>query len=452
MMLDQIEQNPLKPEDINRLSPEKKPEVKIWGGVTDPREHDPKKFRYLVHAFNPYATWSTLIAISSELSGEYKVDKSEGDQSINLFEEPERLGERVSLSMSLIDQDHTGTWGPGGIIVEAPEENIIITSPTDAGSHNSSKEFLKRQAQNHTRLSGNQLLQLTSGGIYNEVVAFAKSESGKTLRLKGFFIKVDKRGQPIDPVIAEKLKQHATRLNLPLIEIQVHGPFEQEMFEIVENGIWAHFRGNRYNLGSENPEFAFNAYDDKIEPYFPSPQEIEEVIAHFMKRGDINEAQAQQIRERYKIADARRKSPIVEYDPKTQEIKGVTIEDGYGKDAVKYWLNPSGYCCRVNMEEFKKALREMSLNPRRPITDPYGYLRYQTPLSGFEVLSILESRKETMEPEEYEKLVVFFKGLKDKIDQVYYEQQSKRNKKFIASDFLSFSSYFNEQTGSNTKS
>ena len=420
-MSEQFEQKPsMDLEGVKPLTLEKESPIKIWGGVTDPEKHNPKNFRYLVHAFNPSATVSQpLVAISAELSGEYKVDETEGDQSINLFEEPERLAERVSLSMSLIDQDHTGTWGKGGIIVEAPEENIVITSPTDVGSHNSSKEFLERQAQKQPRLAGEQLLKFTSHGIYNEVVAFAKSETGKPLRLKGFFIKVDKNGQPTDPVIAQKMRQHAARLNLPLVEIQVLGPYEQEMFEIAKNGVWAHFKGNRYNLGSEDPEFAFNAYDDKVDTFFPSPQEIEEVVAHFRERGDINEAQAQQILERYIIADARRKSPKIEYDPKTSEISRVTIKDGYGKDAIEYWLSPSGYCWRVNMEEYKKAFREMSLNPRRMKTDAYEYLRYQTPLSSSQILSILESRKEMMKPEEYEKIIGFFIGVKDKIDQVY---------------------------------
>jgi hypothetical protein len=420
-MSEQFEQKPsMDLKEVKRLTSEKEPPIKVWGGVTDPKEHNPKNFRYLVHAFNSFATASQpLVAISAELSGAYKVDKTEGDQSINLFDEPERLAERVSLSMSLIDQDHTGTWGEGGIIVEAPEENIVITSPTDVGSHNSSKEFLERQAQKQPRLTGEQLLKFTSHGIYNEVVAFAKSETGKPLRLKGFFIKVDKNGQPTDPVIAQKMRQHAARLNLPLVEIQVLGPYEQEMFEIAKNGVWAHFKGNRYNLGSEDPEFAFNAYDDKVDTFFPSPQEIEEVVAHFRERGDINEAQAQQILERYIIADARRKSPKIEYDPKTSEISRVTIKDGYGKDAIEYWLSPSGYCWRVNMEEYKKAFREMSLNPRRMKTDAYEYLRYQTPLSSSQILSILESRKEMMKPEEYEKIIGFFIGVKDKIDQVY---------------------------------
>jgi len=429
-MFDQFEQKPSMNFEREKPASEEEPPIKIWGGVTDPKEHNPKNFRYLVHAFNPFATASQpFVAISAQLSGAYKVDKREGDQSINLFEQPERLVERVSLSMSLIDQDHTGTWGPGGIIVEAPEENIVITSPTDAGSHSSSKEFLKRQAQNRPRLTGEQLLKSTSPGIYNEVVAFAKSETGKTVRLVGFFIKVDKNGQPTDSVIAQKMREHAARLNLPLIEIQVQGPYEQEKFVIAENGIWAHFRGNRYNLGSEDPEFAFYAYDDKVDTFFPSPQEIKEVVAHFKERGDINEAQAQQILERYRIADARRKSPKIEYDPKTSEISRVTIKDGYGKGAIEYWLRPSGYCWKVNMEEYNKALREKLLNPRRMIRDAYEHLRYQTPLSSSQVLTILESRKDTMEPEEYEKLFGLFSGVKDKIDQVYNQLMSLMSKK-----------------------
>lgn len=439
-MSNQFEQKPQINFEGANPTPEKEQAPEIWGEVSDPKEHDPKKFRYLVHAFNPLATASQpLAAISAELSGAYRVNKSEGDQSINLFVQPERLSERVSLSMSLIDQDHIGTWGQGGIIVEAPEGNIVITSPTDAGSHNSSKDFLRKQAQDQLRLSGEQLLQSTSDGIYNEVVAFAKSDRGETVRLNGFFIKVDKRGQPTDPVIAEKMKQHARRLNMPLVEIQVQGPYEQEMFEIAENSVWANYRGNRYNLGSDNPEFAFTTYDDKSNTFFPSPQEIEEVIAHFVESGSLNKAQAQQIRERYKIAESQRKSPKIENDPTTNEIRRVTIKDGYGKSATEYWLSPSDCCWRVNMEEYKKAFREMSLNPQR-IRRAYEYLRYQTPISGSEVLSILESRRGTMEPEEYEKLIGFFSGVKDKIDQVYNQQQTfKRGNRFYSSlKFLCF--------------
>jgi hypothetical protein len=67
------------------------------------------------------------------------------------------------------------------------------------------------------------------------------------------------------------------------------------------------------------------------------------------------------------------------------------------------------------MEEYNKALREKLLNPQRMITDAYEHLRYLTPLSSSQVLTILESRKDTMKPEEYEKIIGFFIGIKDKI-------------------------------------
>jgi len=80
------------------------------------------------------------------------------------------------------------------------------------------------------------------------------------------------------------------------------------------------------------------------------------------------------------------------------------------------------------MEEYKKAYGEMLLNPRRMITDFDEHLRYQTPLSGSQVLIILESRRDTMEPEEYEELIGLFNGKRDKIDRVYYQQQSFRQR------------------------
>lgn len=134
----------------------------------------------------------------------------------------------------------------------------------------------------------------------------------------------------------------------------------------------------------------------------------------------IDEAQAQQIKERYRVADSQRKSPKIEYDPESKKISRVTIKDGYGEDEIEYRLNPqSGYCWKVDLEEYNKASREVLLNPQRVVTNSYEYLRYQTPLSGSKVLRILESREETMDPEEYKKLFFIFSEVKEIIDQRY---------------------------------
>ena len=87
-----------------------KGEPVYWGQTTDPCRHNPDNFRYLVHAFNPHARLGALV-IQSVMQDEGAVADEAGDQSIDVFKEPERIDERVSLSMSLIDQDHTATWG-----------------------------------------------------------------------------------------------------------------------------------------------------------------------------------------------------------------------------------------------------------------------------------------------------------------------------------------------------
>lgn len=88
-----------------------KAEPAYWGQTTDPCRHNPDDFRYLVHAFNLYAIYNASVINNLVVQEEGDVIDEAGDQSINVFEEPERVDERVSLSMSLIDQDHTATWG-----------------------------------------------------------------------------------------------------------------------------------------------------------------------------------------------------------------------------------------------------------------------------------------------------------------------------------------------------
>ena len=61
--------------------------------------------------------------------------------------------------MSLIENGHTATYGSSGIIVQAPESSIVLTSPTDAGAINSNKGRLVAQGQSRGLLSPDQLLE-----------------------------------------------------------------------------------------------------------------------------------------------------------------------------------------------------------------------------------------------------------------------------------------------------
>ena len=92
-------------------------EQNIWGNCTDPARHNPNEYRYLVHGFNPSASYGLAM-----LSAQNTINKNNqyGDQSINLIEYPEKLADRVSMSMSLIDQSHTVTWGGEELLLKLP--------------------------------------------------------------------------------------------------------------------------------------------------------------------------------------------------------------------------------------------------------------------------------------------------------------------------------------------
>lgn len=156
-----------------------------WGETTDPDQHNPDNFRYLVHAFNPFSLFNAIYTSKETDASNDEVRR----QSIDLRIRPEDIDERVSVSMSLIENGRTATYGSGGIIVQAPESSIVLTSPTDAGAINSNKERLVAQGQSRGLLSPDQLLERGSPRTYNEVVALGRSG----LRAVGFFYKVDSR-------------------------------------------------------------------------------------------------------------------------------------------------------------------------------------------------------------------------------------------------------------------
>ena len=161
-------------------NPEVRKDFEAWGEVTDPKQHDPSKFRYLVHAINPMATTSMGMVGAMVMKDEpTSVDEAEGDQTINLYSNPEKLGDRVALSSSLIDQEHHGTWGDVGLIYETPPENVLITSPQDVGAMVMSKKRLEEQALKHTKLTPEELLRQTYNSSYNEVVVLAKKGDKK---------------------------------------------------------------------------------------------------------------------------------------------------------------------------------------------------------------------------------------------------------------------------------
>ena len=272
---------------------------RFQGDTTDPSQHDPTNFRYLVHALNPYVKISAM-RIAVDFSDH--INSSHGNQSINMYKQPERVAERVSLSMSLIDQGHTATWGDGGLIISAPEENIVLTSRTDAGTHNNDKNSLLEQGARHGVMSADQLLATTSPRQYNEVVALADNDGSK-LETIGFFYKVTSRGEPVDPVIARQMRMHAERLGLPVVEILQEakkdkvtryalGDDEQEHIAITYNG-------ESFAIAGFDRNYIYYMTEEAGRHRFASPEEMSAALQFAVDTNEMTEVEMQRVLDDY---------------------------------------------------------------------------------------------------------------------------------------------------------
>lgn len=367
---------------------------KVWGGVSDPAAHDPRKFRYLVYALNPFAgtgmaLFNNDLARFKAQTGEgWQSDPSQGDQLISLFEEPERVAERISLSMSLIDQDHTGTWGDGGIVVEVPEENILATGATDLGSSNSDLSLLRSRFSQQAKYTGDVLLKLSSPAQYNEVVAVANL-GGNKIRLKGLFYKTNSRGEALNEAIAGQMQMHAHRLGLPLIKIQDPAAYPEDEIINEKGHLSVHLDGWRY-LISGYGDMDFNETEGgKMD--FISPQGMGAVLRYMARQGfGYDELSA--IEKRYIKSDQERHRAKVSFneDGSVEKIEKLA---GYGKAQVRLSVSGAGYAKRVIVEEEIKHINKTMLGNNLNSDVSRAYL----PMSREEVEELVQEARKGLE-------------------------------------------------------
>jgi hypothetical protein len=401
---------------------------RFQGDTTDPTQHDSTSFRYLVHSLNPYAALNILYMLSS-VGASADPSHGDGDQSINMYEQPERVAERISLSMSLIDQDHTATWGHGGLIISAPEENIVLTSRTDADAHNNDKNFLLEQSARHGVMSAEQLLATTSPRQYNEVVALADNDGSK-LETIGFFYKVTSKGEPVDLVIAQQMRMHAERLGLPVVEILQENKLgedrvdrstddDQKVLAIV-------YGGERYLLSNSY----YRILDEASSFRFASPEEVSAALQFAVNANNMTEAEAQQILDDYAEVRERRMTPTAYYDDEGNFEKIVYYE-GYGDDELRVTLDNSGYIRRVNTKRESEKRKRAMLG---------GFVRRDTqncsiPARPHKADSMVKRAKEGLDEAKADELQQWYDRCREAIEQnwsVYVQKRCK--KKAVKSD------------------
>lgn len=282
-----------------------------YGGVTDPARHNRSRFRYLVHGINPFAVLNSQLAKKTGLEQGVMYDPAWGDQSISAYEEPEHIGDRVSLSMSLIDQDHTDTWGCGGLIIAAPPENIVLTSPSDAGVDNHNRPQLLAMRQANPPMDGDKLLSKTDQA-YNEVVALGEYE-GQRLQTIGFFIKVTEQCQPYDSALAERLRREASRLSLPIVSIIQPSMFKKQSAERTNTLASIHVDNWRFNMSfGENP--CVTALNETGHVVFPKPSRIRHALLAARSAGILSDEEMKLIAEGYRASIDERRTPKPVYD------------------------------------------------------------------------------------------------------------------------------------------
>lgn len=259
-----------------------------WNNTTtDPSQHNPKSFRYIVHAVQDpmLRAYRDLMSIQMQLDSGIQTDPG---RNIDLLRAPDRVPEKPLISASFIDQDHRATWGRVGFILEVPPVNIISTNTQDVGSpFYQGLDWVRQKLRARSLMSPNALLAGTVPTDSNEVeiTGTHPDDLTKKVRIIGVFVKRLPSGR-IPEVPNELLRQIqgvAYRLKVPIIEVEepVTPYQETEPEAIVYNLYGLKSKGIPYTI-------AFNRggvrYLVKLEPNLSFRASAIEEGGHFSRR------------------------------------------------------------------------------------------------------------------------------------------------------------------------
>ncbi len=315
--------------------------------------------------------------------------------------------------MSLIENGRTATYGSGGIIVQAPESSIVLTSPTDAGAINSNEGRLVAQGQSRGLLSPDQLLERGSPRTYNEVVALGRSG----LRAVGFFYKVDSRKKPVDSGLAANMLGLGHRTGLPVVEIPEENIYTENKvvrYTYMDSSRREELRiflgGMCYCAPKSEGRLGFRVVEgDTLKWHFPSPEKFEAAIGFALSTGEIGEAEANQILEDYRTADIERQTPTAYFD-EDGEIDRVECLQGYGEREVKLNINRHGIANKIQ----KGAARLRGKGAKS--------------LSQYATDRMIEAAVKNLSPEEAESIRSWYEKVRPSIADTWSQQDRARSR------------------------
>lgn len=178
---------------------------------SNPREHNSKKFRYIIHTvINPFYFFS-------------KTERIEFDFLINIVSNPNFLKTHPALSASVITQEFRVTsLNAAGFILKVPAENIIATAPEDMQIHNSrhtsETELRKEISRVQMEYGIKSPDEILNPGL-NEVLTVGTMKDGSSIEIIGVLVDSKEMTNPVDLKYLELLKETGARLELPVIDL-----------------------------------------------------------------------------------------------------------------------------------------------------------------------------------------------------------------------------------------
>jgi len=264
-------------------------DIKKWNsGFTDPNDNNSQQYRYLVHGIGneQRVALQRTFLIKSTQPQEY-----DSSQLIDLLLDPFRISQKRIISASVVDQDHTATYGEVGFILKAPAENVLKMSPQDNGTFFSNPDNAIKKMRDEPSINSLESLMNQTGNFsaesWNEVCLEGTTESG-SVEIIGVFIKTNKRGNPKNPEMAEKIQQVANRYGLPIIKIEGHQlEYSPSKPDIHENGVGLNGDNCRYWLDFRKRKFLY--IDEDLKSHEMTQEEAIKTIRTIEKEASSND-------------------------------------------------------------------------------------------------------------------------------------------------------------------
>jgi hypothetical protein len=177
----------------------------LWGNTTNPAQHNPAHFRYLVHMDRGISRFS--------MGSGHLVERNPELEGVRYLDRPADLKKAAHLSTHLIDENHRGTFGGRlGLILDVPACGILLTAPHDI--YADSVEHLAWASAKYPELLEPDVL-LCRTESYNEVLCSAEAAS-----ISGLLCLVGGWRYREADLNMDYVQEKAAELSVPIVELE----------------------------------------------------------------------------------------------------------------------------------------------------------------------------------------------------------------------------------------